>query len=151
MIAGDRPPEALGAYTGFLMNWVGTRSRARFTEAIGSLGLHPREFLVLTMLDARPGIAQQELVDATFIDPSTMTMAIDGLEGRGLAERRVHADDRRKRAVWLTDAGQETLEAARAAARNVGEEAFAALTKDERAELHRLLRKLSGLDGPESH
>lgn len=146
MIGRDRPPEALGAYTGFLMNWVAQRPRARFFEAMATLGLHPRDFAILTMISERPGVAQQELVAATGTDSSTMVGALDGLERAGLAERRVHSQDRRKRAVHLTEAGWSTLRRAQGFAEEIGEEAFRTLTDDERVELHRLLRKLARLD-----
>ena len=100
MIGSERPPEALAQYTGFLMNWVAQRSRERFAKALeAELGLHPREFGVLAVVQREPGITQQAIGDAAGVDPSTMVATLDGLEERGLAERRPHSSDRRKRAV----------------------------------------------------
>ena len=107
MIGSERPPEALAQYTGFLMNWVARRSRERFAKALeAELGLHPREFGVLAVVQREPGITQQAIGDAAGVDPSTMVATLDGLEERGLAERRPHSSDRRKRAVYLTDDGR---------------------------------------------
>ena len=75
-----------------------------------------------------------------------MVATLDGLERRGLAERRPHATDRRKRAVHLTAEGERLVGEARVLAREVGGEVFARLTAEERKELNRLLRKLSGVD-----
>jgi DNA-binding MarR family transcriptional regulator len=146
MLGGDRPPQALGQYTGFLLSWVSARSRARFGEALADIGLHPREFGVLTIIADRPGITQQGIVDATQVDSSTMVATLDAFEERGLAIRRVHPEDRRKRTVHLTPRGQELLARAQELAGVVGEEAFVQLTKAERRQLHGLLRKLAGLD-----
>jgi MarR family transcriptional regulator, lower aerobic nicotinate degradation pathway regulator len=147
MLGEDRPPEALAGYTGFLMSWVGARSRARFAQVLNErTGLHPREFGVLNVLARHPGVTQHEIGEASAVDPSTMVATLDSLEARGLAERRPHPEDRRKRAVYLTPAGEQTLREGRNAAKVVGKETFAALSADERKQLHGLLRKLSGLD-----
>jgi DNA-binding MarR family transcriptional regulator len=147
MLGEERPPEALAGYTGFLMNWVGTRSRERFAHALSErTGLHPREFGVLNVLARNPGITQQGVGHHAGVDPSTMVATLDSLEERGLAERRPHPDDRRKRAVYLTPAGQEALREGRKVGTAVGREVFAALTPEERKQLHALLRKVSGLD-----
>jgi MarR family transcriptional regulator, lower aerobic nicotinate degradation pathway regulator len=147
MLGEERPPEALSGYTGFLMNWVGTRSRERFARALSErTGLHPREFGVLNVLARNPGITQHGVGQYAGVDPSTMVATLDTLERLGFAERRPHPDDRRKRAVYLTDAGEQALRDGRKVAASVGREAFARLSADERKQLHALLRKLSGLD-----
>jgi DNA-binding MarR family transcriptional regulator len=146
MLGGSKPPEALGDYTGFLMNWCAVRSRGAFAQGLDDLGLRPQQFAVLSVIDADPGLTQQALVDATGIDPSSMVQMLDGLQEAGWAERRPHPSDRRKRAVHLTDAGTAILAQAREAATRVGEEAFAPLSAHERTQLHGLLRKLAGLD-----
>jgi DNA-binding MarR family transcriptional regulator len=147
MIGGSKPPEALGEFTGFLMNWLALRSREAFAAELEDLGLRPPQFGVLTMIAAEPGLTQQALVEATGIDPSSMVLMLDGLEDAGLAERRPHPSDRRKRAVHLTKEGRQVLGRARTAAERVGEQTFARLSEDERRQLHALLRKLAGLDG----
>jgi DNA-binding MarR family transcriptional regulator len=146
MLGGSRPPDALGDYTGFLMNWCAARSRGAFAAELERLGLRPQQFAVLSVIAAEPGLTQQALVESTGVDPSTMVQVLDGLQDAGLAERRPHATDRRKRAVHLTTDGGAVLTRARHAATRVGEAAFAPLSEDERTQLHGLLRKLAGLD-----
>jgi DNA-binding MarR family transcriptional regulator len=139
------PPEALGDYTGFLMNWCAARSRGAFAEALEDLGLKSQQFAVLSVMDAEPGLTQQALVKATGVDPSSMVQLLDGLEQAGWAQRRPHPTDRRKRAVYLTEDGRAILTRARRAATEVGEATFAPLAPEEREQLHALLRKLAGL------
>jgi MarR family transcriptional regulator, lower aerobic nicotinate degradation pathway regulator len=146
MLGGSKPPEALGDYTGFLMSWCAARSRGAFGRALEELGLRPPQFAVLSVIDTQPGLTQQALVEATGIDPSSMVQLLDALSEAGLAERRPHPTDRRKRAVHLTDQGRDALRRARGAATEVGEATFAPLAPEERRQLHALLRKLSGLD-----
>jgi DNA-binding MarR family transcriptional regulator len=144
MLHSDQPPAELSQFSGFLMNYLGTRSGRRFAEALEPFGLHPRHFGVMTVLDARPGITQHELADHSRVDRSSMVAVLDDLEAHGIAERRPDPDDRRKRSVHLTAKGRANLKKMRAVAQHVGEESFAALSDDERATLHRLLRKLAG-------
>jgi len=147
MLGEKRPPEALADYTGFLMNWVGARSRAKFADALHErTGLHPREFGVLNMLARSPGLTQHQIGEGAGVDPSTMVATLDSLEERGLAERRPHPEDRRKRAVYLTEQGKETLREGRKVGQAVGKEVFSVLSSEEREQLHTLLRKLSGLE-----
>jgi DNA-binding MarR family transcriptional regulator len=146
MLGSNKPPEALGDYTGFLMNWCAVRSRGAFAAELDAIGVRPPQFAVLSVIDAEPGLTQQALVTATGIDPSSMVQMLDGLEQEGWAERRPHESDRRKRAIHLTAEGSAVLKRARQAATRVGEESFAPLGPSEREQLHGLLRKLAGLD-----
>ncbi|MFL5817053.1 MAG: MarR family winged helix-turn-helix transcriptional regulator [Conexibacter sp.] len=145
MIDGDRPPGPLTQYSGFLLNWVAGRSRMRFAAALGEVGLHPREFAALNIVAAQPGLTQHDLAAAAEIDASTLVATLDGLEDRGLAERRVLTEDRRKRAIHLTPAGEAALRRGRSLARRLGDELFGALDADEREQFETLLRKLAGL------
>lgn len=146
MIEGDRPPEALGEFTGFLMTWVALRGRDRFAAALADLDLRPPHFGAMAVIAAEPGQTQQALVAATGIDASTMVARLDELEAAGLAERRVHPTDRRKRTVYLTDAGEAAVAQVREVAQRVGDETFGALTAAERRQLHGMLRRMAGLD-----
>jgi DNA-binding MarR family transcriptional regulator len=142
------PPEPMGDYTGFLLNWVGARSREQFATAMDEIGLRPQQFAAMVVIATNPGMAQQDLVEATNIDPSTMVAMLDALEQDGLAERRPHPTDRRKRALHLTAKGKRKLDDARTAAQRVGQETFGVLEAAEFRELHRLLRKLAGFESP---
>jgi DNA-binding MarR family transcriptional regulator len=143
----DRPPpEPLASAPGFLLSWNGQRTAHTFAEALKPLGLRPHHFGVLTLIDTKPGSTQQELVDRSMIDPSSMVAVIDELEELGLAERRLHPKDRRKHAVYLTDPGKETLARARESATKTAQHLLAPLDAGERETLRRLLRKLAGVE-----
>jgi DNA-binding MarR family transcriptional regulator len=146
MIYGDKPPEALGRYTGFLINWVGSRSRDAFVAALDGIGLKLHQFAVMSMIDAEPGQTQQALVEATRVDASTMVQTLDALEEGKLAERRPHPTDRRKRSLYLTSEGEKLLTRARRVAAKKGNDVFERLSAEERAQLDALLRKAAGLD-----
>jgi DNA-binding MarR family transcriptional regulator len=140
----DPPPEPLASAPGFLLSWNGHRIAGYFAAALEPLGLRPPHFGVLTLIDANPGSAQRELVERSMIDASTMVAVIDELEERGLAERRPHPEDRRKRAVYLTAQGRRTLQRARTVAMNTARQVFDPLDEKELQTLTKLLRKLAG-------
>lgn len=143
---GSRPPEALGNYTGFLLNWVAVASRRHFEASLEELGLKLQGFALMNVVSADPGRTQQELVAATFIDPSTMVATLDALAEAGYAERRPHPSDRRKHTIHLTEEGRRMLRRAREAARRAGEQTLGRLEPGERAQLHAMLRKMAGYD-----
>ena len=145
MAFDTKPPETLADGVGFLLTWNGRRVNQRFARALEPLGLGARHFGVLSLIDARPGSTQQELGERSMIDPSSMVVVVDELERRGLAQRRVHPADRRKREIVLTDAGREMLGRAREAAEHSVDETLSPLDAEERETLRVLLRKLAGL------
>lgn len=118
----------------------------RFAATLEPLGLRPPHFGVMTLIDTEPGCAQQQLVERSMIDASSMVAVIDELEYMGLAERRRHPDDRRKHAVYLTARGRRTLQRARAAAMKLAQDVFEPLEPAELETLRRLLRKLAGVE-----
>jgi DNA-binding MarR family transcriptional regulator len=145
VLYSDRPPEELARYTGFLLGYLGERSRRFFFETLEPHGFDPREFGLVTVVRNRPGMTQQELASVARIDPSSMVAVLDSLEERGIVERRVDAKDRRRRAVHLTEAGERTWQALQREARKAGMAFLEPLTPDERTKLNELLRKLAGL------
>src|SRR5438270_7548311 len=100
---------ALTRHTGFLISRMGMVAQKRFAERIGSLGLHPREWGALNVLDAEGPITQHALCTCIGMDPSSMVSTIDDLEAKGLVERRRHPSDRRAHALHLTPGGKQTL------------------------------------------
>ena len=137
-------PGELARFPGYLLARLGEASRRRWAAAISEQNLHPRDFGVMTLIAADPGLSQQQLHERSGIDPSSMVAVIDELEADGLAERRPHPGDRRARSIYLTEQGEQTLAEVREIAAGLQGEMFARLSKQELATLHGLLRKLAG-------
>ena len=145
MLHADRPPEELAGYTGFLLGYLGEKSRRNFIALLEPHGFHPREFGLMTVMAKRPGLTQQELASLARVDPSSMVAVLDDLERRGIAERRIDPDDRRRRAVYLTEKGHEQMQVLQREARKAAKSFLEPLNEEERASLNALLRKLAGL------
>ena len=143
----DRPPpEPLASAPGFLLSWNGRRTATLFARALEALGLRPPHFGVMRLIEAEPGLTQQELAERSLIDPSSMVAVVDELEELGYAERRTHTGDRRKHAIHLTAEGKRMLKRAQAVAMETAKEILAPLDPNEVQELRRLLRKLAGVE-----
>lgn len=79
-----------------------------FERSVGDLGVSPGRVGVLVLIDANPGITQSRLAEAVGLDRSTLVPVLDGLERRGLMDRR-RGQDRRTNGLWLTTAGRHLL------------------------------------------
>lgn len=64
------------------------------------------QWVVIDHLFRNPGISQNTLAELTTKDAPTVTRIIDLLAQKGLTERRMAEDDRRKFLVFLTPAGE---------------------------------------------
>lgn len=93
---------------GFWIHRVYQAARNEMFRAFREHGeeLTPEQWTVLIRLWEREGQSQSELSDATFRDRPTMSRILDGMEARGLLERRVSSEDARVRLVHLTRHGR---------------------------------------------
>ncbi|MFI6789326.1 MarR family winged helix-turn-helix transcriptional regulator [Nonomuraea sp. NPDC050383] len=117
---------------GYLFKHAQSRLARLTGPALEPLGVDTRELAVLTVLDARTPMSQQQAAQALRIDRTTMVAMIDALEGKGLVARRPHPDDRRKNAVELTAHGRDVLRDGSAAIDEAERVFLAPLSEDER-------------------
>jgi DNA-binding MarR family transcriptional regulator len=134
--------EALVRNTGFLISRMGMVAQKRFSERIAAVGLTPRGWGALNVLDKEGVITQHGLCKCMGMDPSSMVATIDELEDRGLVERRRNPKDRRVHALHVTSAGRKTLSEGRKLARRAQDDLLAPLDRAERQQLHDLLLRL---------
>ncbi len=69
-------------------------------------GITVDQWIILRELDQNENLSQSELARLTFKDTPTLTRIVDLLCEKGLAERQMDQQDRRKFIVQLTKAGQ---------------------------------------------
>jgi DNA-binding MarR family transcriptional regulator len=133
---------ALVRNSGYLLSRLGLFSVKHFSGHLETIGLTPRLWGALNVLDAEGAVTQQQLGKAIAMDPSSVVASIDELESKGLAERRAHPSDRRAHAVHITDEGREALDRGRTVAKQAREELLGPLDEEERAQLHDYLLRL---------
>lgn len=127
---------------GFTISTTGYAVSRRFAEILSPLELEPREFALLRAVGASEGESQQAIGERLQIPPSRMVAFVDGLEQRGLLERRLNPEDRRTRALHLTAAGSELLERAFAVAVAHERDLCADLSDEDREQLIALLQRV---------
>ena len=131
----------------FLLAQVGAHAAQRFTERIGELDLTPAQVGLLRLVASRPGQSQQKLAKQLGTPATRLVPLVDGLEKRGLIERRRNAEDRRLYALELSPAGRELMGRVAQTAASHDRTLTAVLTDDERATLHTLLTKIADDQG----
>jgi len=115
------------------------RFRRHFLTAVTNVALTPSQAHALLQLDVP--LSQRELAHCLHYDASNITAIVDGLEQRGLVERRVDPGDRRVRRIMVTRAGADVLGKLRQRLRD-GAPVTGELDGEEQAELCRLLAKV---------
>ena len=143
---GSRRGPPLEARIAYLLSKIGRQQSLRFAELLKPLGLRPKHFALMNVVDLADGPSQQQLGDALGLDTSGLISAIDELEGAGLLERRRATEDRRRHALFLTGAGSAKLAEAREASRRRGEELIAPLSQAEAESFHDLLKRVASAE-----
>ena len=138
---------APAAGSAFLLTQIGTHAQQEFAARVAELDLTPPQAGLLRAVAAGPGRSQQALAQHLGTPATRLVALVDGLEQRGLVERRRNPDDRRLHAVHLTDAGRLFMERLARVAREHDHALLDGLDPDERAHLHDLLTRLAQARG----
>jgi MarR family transcriptional regulator, 2-MHQ and catechol-resistance regulon repressor len=119
------------------------RTLARLaTRSIESSEVGLSDFAVLEMLLHKGPQPVNEIGRRVELTSGAITTAVDRLESRRLVTREAHPSDRRARIVRLTDAGEEHAARIFAGHKAAMDLAASGLSKNERATLIALLKKL---------
>jgi DNA-binding MarR family transcriptional regulator len=108
-------------------------------EHLRGWGLSVAHFDVLARVGFQAGIKQQEVADLLLVTKGNVCQLLDRMEDRGLILRRREG---RANHLFLTEAGRRLYDEAVPAQEAMVSERFSALSDEEQAQLHELLRKL---------
>jgi DNA-binding MarR family transcriptional regulator len=116
----------------------------RLEAVFARFGLHSADFAVLATLVrlAGDGVSQRRLGSELGLSAGTVSLRVDRLVRRGLADRAPDPEDGRGTLISLTDSGRELFEACAPEHLANAEGLLAGLSVDERHDLGRLLGKL---------
>ncbi|TWD54263.1 MarR family winged helix-turn-helix transcriptional regulator [Allorhizobium terrae] len=81
-----------------------------FQDVLGDQGIRPADFSVLSIIAANSGLRQSDVAAILSIQRANFVAIVDGLEEKGLIERRKSATDRRVYFLHMTDAGTAFLQ-----------------------------------------
>jgi DNA-binding MarR family transcriptional regulator len=141
---GQGPPRPGNA---FLLAQLGAYAAGRFAERIAALDLTPAQAGLLRLIAWDPGQSQQAVAGQLGTPPSRLVLIVDGLEERGLVERRRNPDDRRHHALHLTDAGAQFMRQLAEVGAAHENDICSGLDTKERTQLHGLLDRLAAGQG----
>jgi len=96
--------------------------------------LTARQLAVLLAVAENDGLSQNDLVERTGIDRSTVADVVKRLKRKGLLQRRRTKEDARTYAVRLTEEGERVLRAAGPLAKRVDQRILNALPAKQRDE-----------------
>ena len=131
----------------FLVAQLGAYAAERFGERAAALDFTRPQAGVLRLISREPGQSQQAVARRLGTPPSRLVALVDGLEQRGLIERRRNPGDRRNYALHLTAAGKQAMAALSQVTLEHERAISAPLTEAERAQLSKLLGKLAAAHG----
>ncbi|MBC7725263.1 MAG: MarR family transcriptional regulator [Burkholderiaceae bacterium] len=133
--------EALDNAVGAILHWS-TRSTVRRALCDSALPpLSPTDAWLLQRVGDAGASRMSELADAQGVDKSTMTAAVQRLEGKLVVERRADPRDRRVVLVSITELGREVLDGNRAIALGVFSDLVEDWSPAEHSDIVRLLDK----------
>ena len=140
----EAPEEMLASVLGQL-RWIGWAQAQAGMEWVRERGLSQQQSFALGYLAQNPGSIQRDIAEITRTSAASVSSLLQGLERRGLVERRTEEGDERSKRVYATPAGVELISGFDDAMAATEETILAPLTPEERAELHALLTKITAV------
>ncbi|GAA0503827.1 hypothetical protein Ade02nite_35380 [Paractinoplanes deccanensis] len=126
-----------------LMRWVGWAQRKAGEDWVRERDLSFEQAFALGYLVRNPGAIQRDLAQITRTSAASVSSLLQGLERRGLVERRTERGDERSKRVHATPAGAELVAGFDTAMAASDETILSPLDESERATLHALLQKIT--------
>lgn len=124
------------------------RMHRAVNDQMSGCGLSLARTKVLTRLSEQGPTRQSVLASDFGLSPHSITDIVDGLERKGLVERRPDATDRRAKLVAVTQAGEGCLGVANATRGRLLKQIFGALSEEDRVTFLRLLEALDEASKP---
>ena len=126
-----------------LLRWIGWAQMKAGEEWIRERDLsHPQSF-VLGYLVQNPGAIQRDIAAVSRTTAASVSSLLQGLETRGLIERRSDVDSERIKRVYATPAGAQLIAGFDESMKATEETILAPLSATERESLRALLTKVT--------
>jgi len=138
----DEPELRLTSTFG-LFRWVGWAQMMAGQDWVRARELSQEQAFALGFLEQNPGAIQRDIAQMTRTSAASVSSLLQGLEARGLVERRTEGGNERSKRVYATSAGIQLIAGFENAMAEAEEKLLAPLDEDERATLHALLTKIT--------
>ena len=126
-----------------LLRWIGWAQRKAGEDWIRERELSYEQGFVLGYLVQNPGSIQRDIAQVSRTSAASVSSLLQGLERRGLVERRTEGGNERSKRVYATPDGVELIAGFDTAMAAADETILAPLDEAERATLHALLTKIT--------
>jgi len=104
----EKPNYDLDNSLGMLLDWASQFMRLELNRKFAAAGLEAtsEQWKILIILWFEDGLTQQQLAEKTHKSKVSLVKLVDGLERRGLVNRRPDPNDRRSNHIFLTPKGR---------------------------------------------
>lgn len=126
-----------------LVRWIGWAQMMAGQDWVRERELSREQSFVLGYLVQSPGVIQRDIAQVTRTSAASVSSLLQGLERRGLVERRAEDGDERSKRVYVTSVGAELIAGFEDAMSAANESILAPLDMAERDALHALLSKIT--------
>lgn len=126
-----------------LMRWIGWAQRKAAEDWVRERELTHEQSFVLGYLQQNPGAIQRDIAAVTRTSAASVSSLLQGLERRGLVERRADDGNARTKLVFATPTGIDLIAGFEDAMLALDDTLLAPLSADERTTLLALLRKVT--------
>jgi len=121
--------------------------RNNFDREVAALGVTRSQWAMIAVVGHTPGATQRVIAEALEMSEASAGRLIDRLCGEGLLERRERNDDRRARAIYLTEKTEPLLVKLAEIARMGEQRLFAGLTDEDLSRLELYLDRIYANSG----
>jgi DNA-binding MarR family transcriptional regulator len=123
-----------------LLHKLGNTILERAEDPMAAIGLSPRQYSLLAVMDSDQPSSQLELAGLCGLLPAQVVPVLDELESRGLVERTRSETDRRRSVVRITASGRELLQRGDALGESIMETLLPHLDAEARAQFDEAVR-----------
>jgi len=126
---------------GFVMKYSMIRKRIA-AKYLKEENLNAFESILLSIVYKHKECSQDKIGEITLFDGASIARALKKLEDRGFVSRKADPNNRRKKLVHITDAGQKLYDEVRKAFHASNETMFDGITSEEQQQLESILTKV---------
>ncbi|MCU1480100.1 MAG: transcriptional regulator [Subtercola sp.] len=128
-----------------LVRWIGWAQRKVGEDWIKARELSHEQAFALGFLAQNPGSIQRDIAQMTRTSAASVSSLLQGLERRGLVERRTEGGNERSKRVYATPTGVDLIAGFETAMTAADDTILAPLNQAERETLHALLTKVTSV------
>jgi DNA-binding MarR family transcriptional regulator len=126
-----------------LLRWIGWAQMKAGQDWVRERELTHEQAFALGFLEQNPGAIQRDIAQMTRTSAASVSSLLQGLERRGLVERRTEGGNERSKRVYATPEGVALISGFDAAMAATEDTILAPLDEAERAAFHALLTKIT--------